>query len=292
MRVFLAATDGKFPQYSALESYVTFMGGRSIGSLFQRPIFLDSGAYTMFTKGKSIPLKQYADFINREHKMIEFAANLDYIGAASPVEAADRTIENQRKLEELVKPSGAYIIPVYHVREPVSYLEALVKKYPFIALGGMVPESKGDLNKMLDEVWDRVLTDKHGHPKIKVHGFGMTILDLMLRYPWYSVDSTSWVIYAAFGYITWMDGPRQVVVPISPKKEMRRMLDMHYDSMAEPHRAETRKQIALRGFDIDRIREDHDERRKFNAVTYAEEIANLNPPSKTFKKPFGDLFNA
>jgi hypothetical protein len=38
-------------------------------------------------------------------------------------------------------------------------------------------------------------------PRVKVHGVGMTSFDVMLRYPWYSVDSTSWIITGRTGAI-------------------------------------------------------------------------------------------
>ena len=52
----------------------------------------------------------------------------------------------------------------------------------------------------LDDVWDK-LTNEDGSPKIRVHGFGMTAVALIFRYPWYSVDSTSWIKATANGAI-------------------------------------------------------------------------------------------
>jgi hypothetical protein len=42
-----------------------------------------------------------------------------------------------------------------------------------------------------------------------VHGFGLTSLPLMLRYPWYSVDSTTWLMTSRMGSIyipRWKNG--------------------------------------------------------------------------------------
>jgi hypothetical protein len=64
-----------------------------------------------------------------------------------------------------------------------------------------VPETPPHLRKWLDHVWDKYLTNPDGTPRVKVHGFGLTTLDLMYRYPWYSVDSTSWVKIGMFGAI-------------------------------------------------------------------------------------------
>jgi hypothetical protein len=52
----------------------------------------------------------------------------------------------------------------------------------------------------LDEVYD-FICDEEGRPKIKTHGFGVTSLHLMMRYPWYSCDSTSWRQYGIYGGI-------------------------------------------------------------------------------------------
>jgi len=36
---------------------------------------------------------------------------------------------------------------------------------------------------------------------VKVHGFAMTSHKLMMRYPWYSVDSKSWISFGSYGQI-------------------------------------------------------------------------------------------
>jgi len=38
-------------------------------------------------------------------------------------------------------------------------------------------------------------------PRVHIHGFAMTSYALMRRYPWWSVDSTSWTKWAAYGII-------------------------------------------------------------------------------------------
>jgi hypothetical protein len=48
---------------------------------------------------------------------------------------------------------------------------------------------------------------KDGTAKIKFHGFAVTSLPLISKYPWYSVDSTSWVTFGKYGQILY---PRTV----------------------------------------------------------------------------------
>ena len=72
-----------------------------------------------------------------------------------------------------------------------------------MALGGMAGGtiSVNAMTNKLDTIFSDYVCDKDGMPKIKIHGFGITSLPLLLRYPWYSVDSTSWVLTGRFGAI-------------------------------------------------------------------------------------------
>ena len=54
---------------------------------------------------------------------------------------------------------------------------------------------------ILDRLWHDHLIDDQRMPKFKVHGMGVTTFSLMRRYPWFSVDSTSWVRQGAFGNV-------------------------------------------------------------------------------------------
>ena len=163
-------------------------------------IFLDSGAFSMFTQGVDVNLKAYADFIKGHQDIIHVASNLDAIGAGNERLSYDR----QKELEGM----GVKIQPVHHVRDHDSWLEQYLNEgYDYIFLGGMVPEETSTLMKWLDHIWYKYLTNEDGTPKVKVHGFGLTTASLMFRYPWYSVDSTSWVMSSRFGSI-YLDFPQ------------------------------------------------------------------------------------
>lgn len=153
--------------------------------------FLDSGAFSAYTQGATIPIEDYISFIKRNEHRIDIYANLDVIG--SP----EGTWQNQLIMEE----SGLLPLPVFHFDEPTSYLRRYIKQYDFIALGGMVPISTPNLIFWLDTIFSEFICDKNGMPKVKVHGFGMTTQSLLLRYPWYSVDSTYPIINGAMGRV-------------------------------------------------------------------------------------------
>jgi hypothetical protein len=154
-------------------------------------LFIDSGAFSAFTQGVSIDLDEYIAFIKQYQDIITVYANLDVIGDA------EGTLVNQKRMEK----AGLSPLPCFHYGEPIEFLKYYLGKYKYIALGGMVPISTKDLGTWLDNLFANYICDKDGMPRVQVHGFGLTSLKLMLRYPWYSVDSTSWVVTGRMGAI-------------------------------------------------------------------------------------------
>jgi hypothetical protein len=198
----------------------------------QQRIFLDSGAYSAFTQGARISPKAYAGFIERNADIIELASSLDVIGAGNEQQSYD----NLKALERLLG-RGA-VLPVHHARDDDKWLQRyLAEGYDYIALGGMVKENTAFLKQWLDHVWHYYLTNPDGTARIKVHGFGQTTRELMFRYPWHSVDSTSWVMASNFGSVmmtfTREDGSiKDFQIVFSEKAKARYDLkSWHYNSL-------------------------------------------------------------
>lgn len=170
----------------------------------KQTIFLDSGAFTMHMQGVKVDLKEYSNFILGNQDIIHIASNLDAIGPGFEKESYDR----QKLLEKYLGDRKNQVKPVHHVRDHDDWLKRYLDEgCDYIFIGGMVPESTKDLLKWLDHVWYKYLTNSDGTPKVKVHGFGLTTTTLMFRYPWYSVDSTRWVMESRFGGLL-MDFPQ------------------------------------------------------------------------------------
>ncbi len=196
----------------------------------QRSVFLDSGAFSMFTKGIKVDLSAYADFIKANQDCFHVASNLDVIGRG----AEEETYANQKALEKM----GAAICPVHHARDADRWLQRyMADGYDYIFLGGMVAEPTPYLRGWLDHVWGRYLTRRDGSAKIRVHGFGLTTLELIERYPWYSVDSTSWILTSRYGGIH-VDLPngRDTKLSISSDSSAVYQFDRHYDTLSPLNR--------------------------------------------------------
>lgn len=159
-------------------------------------LFLDSGAFSAYTQGIEIDIQEYIKFIQTHINLIEVYANLDKIHLTDKNLSASQTWQNQMVMEK----AGLKPLPVFHYGEDEKWLKRYIGRgYEYIALGGMVKTS--NLISWLDHIWKTYLTDSSGIPIIKVHGFGLTSHLLMFRYPWYSVDSTSWVVTGRLGSI-------------------------------------------------------------------------------------------
>jgi hypothetical protein len=155
-------------------------------------LFLDSGAFSADSKGVSIDIQEYIAFIKEHEDILEVYANLDVIGDPKA------TWKNQKIMER----AGLKPLPTFHYGSDEEWLVRYLNAgYSYIALGGMVPISTPALKPWLDRIFSKYICDEKGIPKVKVHGFGLTSLRLMMDYSWYSVDSTSWVMTGRMGSI-------------------------------------------------------------------------------------------
>lgn len=256
---FMYKTAREYPYH--LESYHYIKNMADVGDHYReikRTVFLDSGAFTMFTKKVQVSLAEYAAFIQANNDWIHVSSNLDEIGRGKELES----YQNQKELTRL----GVGVQPVHHARDADEWLlRYMAEGHEYVFLGGMVPETKQYLFQWLDHIWEKCLTRKDGSAKIRVHGFGLTTLDLVERYPWYSVDSTRWIWLGGYGQI-FVDLPdgRDVMVHISSGSPRLHKWDAHYDTMAPMTQEVIFDQITKAGFTLDQLRTMYGARHKWN----------------------------
>jgi len=245
-----------------------------------KTIFLDSGAFSMFTQGIEVDLQEYADFIKRNQDIIHVASNLDVIGRNSE----EGTYRNQKELERM----GVNIQPVCHARDADKWIEKyLAEGYDYIFLGGMVPETTQYLVQWLDHVWEKFLTNPDGTAKVKVHGFGLTTAELMWRYPWYSVDSTSWVMAGRFGSVYFDLSHGDTKITFSDQSPSIKDLGRHYDSLDPITKRAVDDRCAELGYDPQLLRTHYGWRDHFN-IAFFERC--LKRPDPIFKRRAQTLF--
>jgi hypothetical protein len=175
---------------------------------------------------------------------------------------AQGTYQNQMLMESL----GVRPLPCFHFGEDPRYLEHYIANYSYITLGGMVAQSTWQLKLWLDEIWDRYLTDGSGRPKVKVHGFGLTTPELMRRYPWYSVDSSSWVQIARVGGMLLL--PEARVINVSNQSPQRKVEGQHITTLPPPQRKAVEAKLLAEGVDLDRMQETYLGRWTYNMAAF------------------------
>lgn len=149
-------------------------------------IFMDSGGFSARTAGKYVDVERYKDFLRINKDYIITAANLD-------VNDLEIQLENQKILEKVYP-----VLPVYHLSEYLSKDKDILFKYldkhNYIALGGMIGSDAKEYN--IKNFLNFCFKNGKG---VKYHGFGVTSPERLKEYPFYSVDSTTWLSGARFG---------------------------------------------------------------------------------------------
>jgi len=245
-------------------------------------IFIDSGAFTAFTKGTKVDLDAYIRYCHDNEDIIELISLLDEINPKDVNKAVETTLANMAEME---RQGLKGILPTFHMGEPEWVLKYYAEKYPYISLGGMVGISVKQLMMWLDRMWSKYLTHEDGTPKIKVHGFGITSLPAMLRYPWYSVDSSTWVQWSAAGMIL-LPG-RGVQLNVSNRSSFRKMKGQHLTTVAPRQQKILEEEIRATGGDPDRLAQYYYSRWAFNIYAFPRFLEMREGGHQTFKKSPG-----
>lgn len=248
-------------------------------------VFLDSGAFSAYTLGVDLNIVEYCDYIKRNQDIIRvedgvmMASVLDGIG--DPLQ----TYRNQLTMEAL----GAKPLPCFHAGEDERYLEWYVQNYEYITLGGMVGASSKALCIWLDRMWDRYLVDGSGRPRLKVHAFGVTAIPIMERYPWYSVDSSSWIQSAAFGSII---EPKHGPLSVSEKSPSRHDAGQHVSNLTPVEQDYVLQMLEQQGFTYERLSTVYESRAAYNLWAFGviNEMMNAANNYEQFQARVQELF--
>jgi hypothetical protein len=152
-----------------------------------KDVLLDSGGFTALVKNYNLPLKDYIDYLNKYEVKLAFALD---------VRDQDITIQNTYDLK---KYTNTKIIPVYHDHDYFSSKRDIIEKYcadfDFVSIAGLTRKNypQEEREKFGNYVFSRTTN------KIKVHGLAVTSKRWLYKYPFYSVDSTTWLNIVKYG---------------------------------------------------------------------------------------------
>lgn len=164
---------------------------------------LDSGAFTFMQNAGSHCdwdeyVKRYADFINRNDVKKFLELDIDSVVGYEKV---------LRMREQLEAETGKRCIPVWHPQRGIDEFRKSCEDYNYVAVGGVV--SKDISFKAYSSLFPGLITMAHVNGS-KVHGLGLTNMDLLSKCHFDSVDSSSWTAGNRFGLAYYFDGKKLI----------------------------------------------------------------------------------
>jgi len=187
--------------YSVLESFYVinddFMKLVDHCELF----LLDSGAFTFMNTNKKAKisfdeyLEEYIKFINKHDIKNFFELDIDVVVGLEKVE------QLRKRLEE---GTNKKCIPVWHKSRGKDYFIEMCKNYDYVSIGGIVTK---EIPPSDYKYFSWFIDTAHDYG-CQIHALGFTNTNLLSKYKFDSVDSTSWLSGGRFGNIYLFDGKK------------------------------------------------------------------------------------
>lgn len=175
-----------------------------LGDFRPKRIILDSGAFSSWSNGGHISLEDYGHFAKEFQNLLGQGTtlsivNLDVIPGKwgyvpnkdDIATSSEKGWENMLYLESL----GLRVIHTFHQHEDFAILDKLRYHSDYIGISPANDVSMAEKLLWLNKVFLRI------RGSVKTHGFAVTGHKQLFGYPFYSVDSSSWVTPARFGRI-------------------------------------------------------------------------------------------
>lgn len=238
---------------------------------YGKNLFVDSGAFTEAHTGKKVNIDEYINFIN-SNKDIKIFAELDKIPypnltCETAKESARISWDNYVYMKDKIR-KDCYLLPLYHFGEPKEALINILnteidgKRAEYIGIGGRHGVSNDIQEKYFHEIFS--IIQKSKNPNVKVHVFGMTVLNILEKYPFYSADSTTWLQLAIHASI--FTKTAGIILVGSKKSHVKEnFFNLHSDA-----KEKILNEVNQLGFDIDELSVDLAARMKFNVYNFKD----------------------
>lgn len=236
-------------------------------------LFVDSGAFTMWTQNVAIDVDKYIDWIN-QRPYINLFGQIDVIpkNYLFVKEAAQKTWLNYLYMRSKVNNPNK-LLYTFHVGEPFDFLKQALdwtdennNPIQYMALGGMVGKSYVVRERFLDKCFEIIYLSKNR--SVKIHTFGMTDVKLLSQFPITSADSTAYVMPAIRGSIRTEFGD----ISVSPNQKYS---SDYYLNLTKEDIEIIESLVKKFGFDISELVDSRDNRVIYNARYMNYTIGNI-----------------
>uniref|UniRef100_A0A6M3KMF8 Putative queuosine tRNA-ribosyltransferase n=1 Tax=viral metagenome TaxID=1070528 RepID=A0A6M3KMF8_9ZZZZ len=229
-------------------------------------LILDSGAYSAWTSKSKISLNDYTQFCLANQSQFDYIVNLDVIPAefgqvGIPEKERERSAKegwiNFLKMIDAGIPQNK-IIPVFHQEENFRWLKKMMLKSKYIGISPANDRNTPQKIEWLDECM-KYVCNEYGMPIVKFHGFGITSVKILRRYPFYSADSSTWVKFSRYGTILipktnknqWRYDKNPIPIQVTKRASSRKEDNWkHFDSIPKEAQDVVVKYVTEKGFEM------------------------------------------
>lgn len=253
-------------------------------------IFIDSGAFSVHTKGIELDVDEYIEYINSIDKDIHIFAQVDKIpGEFGKQKTKEQILEapalswkNYLYMKDRVN-SRDKLLPIFHQGENFKWLHNILEythddgsHISYIGISPANDKSAKEKEIFIHKCFN--IIKKSSNPNVKTHAFGMTSKWILEQYPFTSADSTSWLMTGVNGSIMTPYG----IILVSQNK----LNDpSHINNMPTKARENVEQFVEKLGYQLEEAMIDYKIRMCIN-ISYLKQWADNYEykPIKTFKK--------
>ncbi|MBO8161101.1 MAG: hypothetical protein H0Z24_05645 [Thermosipho sp. (in: Bacteria)] len=170
--------------------------------------FIDSGAHTYQNDPKYLDypieywenhLKKYLDWAKENKDYIFAIANFDFENLVG----AEKIQEwNKKYFEPFMLETGIPVCFVWH-QDSYTTWERYCERYPYVGFSSV--NTEGEAIELKEYISKLKIAQKYNSV---VHGFGMTRTSMLPKLPFYTVDSTTWLVGLQYGEINYWNGTK------------------------------------------------------------------------------------
>lgn len=176
---------------------------------FKVRLMLDSGVFSAWNRGLELDLNRYIQYVKDHKRWLYSYVNVDSIPGTFGQKRTQKEVEDSARIGydnlQTMKGHGLDPIPVFHQGERFYWFERMIMDgHRYIGVSNAKDLMPAEQRRWLDTVFS-IITNTKGEALIKTHGFGITNPKFLIRYPFYTVDSTTWSLTPGFG---------QIIVPV------------------------------------------------------------------------------
>jgi hypothetical protein len=187
-------------------------------------ILVDSGAFTAWKQGTHIVLEDYIAYAKELRSKVADGTTIEFIGldviagtpeqgkaGRVPARVLVKACEDGYRNFEIMREQGVECLPTFHRDDDFKWLRKIADNAERFCLAPRVDGSPTAVKmRWLNECFKYL--GPSAWKEHRIHGLGISSIEMMEAYPFFSVDSTAWLWAAVNTTYRYFDGTRMITL--------------------------------------------------------------------------------